>query len=74
MKPLKFNKKLRLNKRTVVDLNNHEMKNAYGGATGPGCETLLCEKSITTYTCVTCQSVDTTMVPELCCICADPGI
>jgi natural product precursor len=31
MKPLVFNKKLQLNKNTVVNLNNGEMKNAYGG-------------------------------------------
>jgi hypothetical protein len=84
MKPLKLNKKLSLNKRTIVNLNNHEMKNAYGGVSGPDttclsffietkpaptCET--CETCVTCQTCVTCvptcQSGDTTILPELCC-------
>lgn len=32
MKTKKFNKKLELNKQTVADLRNDEMKNAKGGA------------------------------------------
>lgn len=71
MRPFEFNKKLSLNKRTVIDLNNHEMKNAYGGATGPICETRLC--ILSEATCVSCQSADTTILPNFCCICADPG-
>ncbi len=87
MKPLKLNKKLSLNKRTIVNLNNHEMKNAYGGVTGPGtaCTSLdkrtepfptcvTCETCQTCETCVSCESGDTTMPPELCCVCeTDPN-
>lgn len=31
MKTKTFNKKLALNKKTIVDLNNEEIKNAFGG-------------------------------------------
>jgi hypothetical protein len=84
MKPLKLNKKLSLNKRTVVNLNNHEMKKAYAGETGVGttcdktrvifetCVTCVtCEA--TCETCVSCESGDTTLPPELCCICNYPN-
>jgi natural product precursor len=38
MKIKKFNKKLDLNKSTVADLNNSELRKVYGGAaTYPGC-------------------------------------
>ncbi len=43
MKKVKFNKKLQLNKETVANLNNEEMKNLKGG--GPitiiNCQTVL---------------------------------
>jgi hypothetical protein len=37
MKNKKFNKKLLLNKKTIANLKNGEMKKAQGGNTGPTC-------------------------------------
>ena len=54
MKPLKFNKKLSLNKRTIVNLNNHEMKNAYGGV--PGAFLSLDKRTEPLPTCATCET------------------
>ena len=33
MKTKKFVRKLKLNKKTIADLNSNEMKNVYGGVT-----------------------------------------
>ena len=78
MKPLKFKKKLSLNKRTVVDLNIHEMKNAYGGEYNPSAAVRVTvvppPTCVTCVTCVSCESGDTTLPPELCCICNDPNL
>ena len=51
MKTKKFQKKLTLNKKTIVDLNNGEMKGAQGGADEPSIPPFFCP--ITFYNCFT---------------------
>ncbi|UCH95567.1 MAG: class I lanthipeptide [Candidatus Aminicenantes bacterium] len=80
MKPLKFNKRLRLNKTTIADLNKGEMKNAHAGEiitslfgkeepvtciTCPPCPTELCTAAYTN-----CTTEGTSLPPDQCCICA----
>jgi hypothetical protein len=45
-----FCKKLILNKKTIADLNNKEMKNAAGGMTG-GCQTPACLETTSKIVC-----------------------
>lgn len=42
MKPKTFNKKLSLNKKTIVNLNNKEMKAVAGGMSGTKCPSVCC--------------------------------
>ena len=72
MKPKKLSKKLGLNKKTIADLNNGEMKNAYGREQDiyrttyafPDCVT--CPTCQTCQTCETCQSCNFTDPPVAC--------
>lgn len=58
MKTKNFDKKLNLNKKTIVHLNNGEMRNFYGRGVGPICLTSDCTQ--TCCSCVTdCESVCT---------------
>jgi len=52
MKPKEFVRKLNLNKKTIADLNNGEMKNAHGGGTAPVTHT--CGGTCSCPTLVTC--------------------
>ncbi len=49
MKIKKFNKRLSLNKKTIADLNNKEMKNLHGG--GPVSELTDCPSCRATVCC-----------------------
>ena len=64
MKTKKFSKKLNLNKKTIVDLNNDDMRFVNGGATSK-CETWVPEESV----CLICTSLcptDYNPVSECC--------
>ncbi len=66
MKTRKFIKKLHLNKKTVADLNNGEMKGAYGGkecSARPCFETESCTQETNCGTCpITCGTCGETCV------------
>lgn len=69
MKPQKFNKKLTLNKKTISNLQNEEMRAVYaGGTTG----TPICWKSCdgTCFTCDPCTdncTLSDSVNPMVCC-------
>jgi len=56
MKTKKFSKKLTLNKKTIADLNNGEMKVVRGGINEP-------PRRVTE----TCQTCDNSIPPGTCC-------
>ena len=42
MKTKRISKKMRLNKKTIVNLNNHSMRGVVGGVCGCGCNPCCC--------------------------------
>lgn len=54
MKTKNFDKKLNLNKKTIVHLNNGEMRNFYGRGVGPVILTYFCPTNDCTQTCCSC--------------------
>jgi hypothetical protein len=66
MKTKKFNKKLTLNKKTISNLENGQMKDAYGGApsdiyykqTGP------IDPPPPVYTCYSCPNCPVSICPD----------
>jgi hypothetical protein len=71
MKPLKFNKRLRLNKKTIVNLNTGKMKNAYGGGGLPPLTEpeYTCEpwQTCQQTDCIICRTEGNSEPPNLCC-------
>lgn len=81
MKPLKFYKRLRLNKTTIANLGSGEMKNAHAGEIKPS--EVKTEPVPTCITCPTCQNCTALQTncptegnsepPDQCCICNNGG-
>lgn len=69
MKPKNFGKKLFLDKRTIANLNDKNMKDVLGGVTGPD---TTCNDTRLVNTCDNCPSAYFTEYPEAC-ICEYPG-
>ena len=60
MKTKKFNKRLTLNKKTVSDLNDKEMKDLHGGAGTFGSCAYTCSPCDTRFqTCLPCPRIQT---------------
>jgi hypothetical protein len=55
MKPKKFNKKLALNKKTIVNLNHGQLGNMRGGFTLTPCTDETCRITV----CASCETCDT---------------
>jgi natural product precursor len=66
MKTKKFEKKLSLNKKTIANLNNGDMKHLQGGIKPTGCTCPFCrvtENSLCPTAAITCQTCDTKAPP-----------
>jgi hypothetical protein len=64
MKAKKLNKRLSLNKKTIANLNNGEMRNAFGREI---------KIPVTTYALPDCESCETCQTCETCVTCAVHG-
>ena len=67
MKTKKFNKKLSLNKKTIADLNEEEMKKAIGGVSGV--DTTCLETMLITCGVQSCGTICFTLPNKACISC-----